>query len=177
MRFLSGAFAAILALSVAQASPAGAAEGLNDATIFAIFDQANMADIATGRLGWKKGDSEEVRALAKMVVTDHSAVQRMGRDVAETMGILGTPPDGDGSWAAQAAALEKLDKLSGREFDEAYLRYEIAYHTAVIEAIETTLLPAIEDPDFKALVEKVLPGFKHHLAATRQAADGMGIGY
>ncbi|MCW2307015.1 DUF4142 domain-containing protein [Rhodobium gokarnense] len=166
----------MLALVAVRATPAVAGD-LDDETIFAIFDQANMADIATGRLGWKKGESEEVRALAKMVVTDHSAVQRMGRDVAAKMGVLGTPPDGDGSWAAQAAALEKLDKLSGREFDEAYLRYEIAYHTAVIEAIETTLLPAIEDADFKALVEKVLPGFKHHLAATRQAADAMGVGY
>jgi len=153
------------------------AAALNDETIIAIFDQANMADIATGRLGWKKGQSEEVRALAKMVVSDHSAVQHMGRELARDLGLIGTPPAGDESWKAQAEALAKLEALSGRAFDEAYLRHEIGYHTAVIGAIKSTLLPSIENPQFKALVKNVLPGFEKHLAMTKAAADKLGVTY
>jgi len=159
------------------AQPSVAASTLNDATIFAIFDQANMADIATGRLGWKKSRTLEVRNLAKMVVTDHSAVQHMGRQLASDLGIIGTPPDGDASWGSQAQALAKLDALSGRAFDEAYLRYEIGYHTAVIGAIKSTLLPSIKNPQFKALVQKVLPGFEKHLTHTKAAADKLGVSY
>ena len=73
--------------------------------------------------------------------------------------------------------LKGLSALSGKDFDEAYLRYEIAYHTAVIDAINSTLLPAIKNEDFKQLVLKVLPGFKHHLAATKEAADKLGVSY
>ncbi len=169
------AFAAATLIGIHASSVTAAP--LNDETIFAIFDQANMADIATGRLGWSKSQNPEVRKLAKMVITDHSAVQHMGREIAKELNILGTPPENDQSWAAQAAALSKLSALSGEEFDTAYLRHEIAYHTAVIDAINTTLLPSIQNPKFKALVIKVLPGFKHHLAATKSAADKLGISY
>ena len=55
--------------------PTGAAGVLDDATILAIYDQANAADIVTGRLGAKYGASEEVRALGRMVASDHAAVQ------------------------------------------------------------------------------------------------------
>lgn len=169
--------AAALVVSAPNMVTPAAAGGLNDETIYAIFDQANMADIATGRLGWKKGQSAEVRMLAKMVITDHGAVQHMGRELAKELGVLGTPPDDDGSWAAQAEALARLSKLSGSNFDEAYLRHEIAYHTAVIDAINTTLMPSIKNQKLKDLVNKVLPGFKHHLAETKAAADKLGVNY
>lgn len=168
---------AAMFFAVMSATTPVSANGLDDATIYAIFDQANMADIATGRLGWKKGNSEKVRMLGKMVVTDHSAVQHMGRELAKELGVIGTPPAGDASWQAQADALAKLDALSGAAFDEAYLRHEIAYHTAVIGAIKSTLLPSLKNEKFKALVNKVLPGFEHHLAETKKAADEMNISY
>ncbi|MGB0681949.1 MAG: DUF4142 domain-containing protein [Magnetovibrionaceae bacterium] len=165
-----------LALVCLSATP-GLAGDLDDETIFAIFDQANMADIATGRLGWTKGHHEDVRALARMVVTDHTAVQQMGRDLAAKLDILGTPPANDMSWGSLAKTLADLSVLSGPEFDAAYLRHEVAFHSAVIEAVRTTLLPSIEDEAFKGLVVKVLPGFEHHLAETKATADRLGLSY
>jgi len=52
--------------------------------------------------------------------------------------------------------------LSGKAFDRAYLEHEVAYHKAVIEAINTTLLPALQNAEVKALVIKVAPAFKAH---------------
>ena len=82
---------AVLSIVVLLATASGVASAgvLNDATIFSIFDQANMADISTGRLGWKKAHAPEVKALAKMVVNDHSAVQQMGRELAQGLGYIG----------------------------------------------------------------------------------------
>ena len=152
-----------------------AAGKLDDATILAIFDQANAADIYTGRLGAKYGHASEVRALGKMVATDHVAVQQLGRDLAAKLGVVPTPPDNDTSVADHAKAVAQLQGKSGAEFDAAYLRYEIGYHQAVIDAVKTTLLPAIANPELKALVGKVLPGFEHHLAATKAAAAKLGV--
>jgi hypothetical protein len=73
----------ITSLVLSSLGPGAAAGALDDATILAIFDQANTADIVTGRLGAKYGASEEVRALGKMVATDHVAVLQMGRDIRE----------------------------------------------------------------------------------------------
>ena len=147
---------------------------LEDATILAIFDQANMADISTGRLGLKKARSEEVKALARMVVTDHEHVQHLGREVAHELGVIPLPPDNDKSVENQAKALALLESKSGAEFDKAYLLHEIAFHQSVIDAIQANLLPAAKDARLKALIEKVLPGFQHHLAATKAAAKKLG---
>ncbi len=158
-------------------NPAGAGGSLDDATIFAIFDQANAADIWTGRLGMKHGHSQEVRSLAKMVVTDHEAVQQMGRDLAIKLGVVPTPPDDDKSAENQAKTVALLQSKSGGEFDKAYLLHEIKFHQSVIDAIRGTLLPAIENGEFRAFVNKVLPGFEHHLTETKVAANNLGIKY
>lgn len=161
-----------LALSLSGTPAIGAK--LDDATILAIFDQANMADITTGRLGLKKGHSEEVKTLARMVVNDHGQAQHLGRELAHTLGIVPLPPDNDKSVELQAKTLALLESKSGSEFDKAYLLHEIAFHQSVIDAIQTNLLPAAQNPQLKALIEKVLPGFQHHLAATKAAAKKLG---
>lgn len=167
--------AALLVVLALLGKQADAATTLDDATVFAIFDQANTTDIWTARLGVKYGRSDEVRSLARMVAADHEAVQQMGRDLARKLGIIPTPPSGDASAAALAKAVGLLQSKSGADFDRAYLRYEIAFHRSVIAALRGSLLPAIRNPEFKALVEKTMPGFEHHLAATRAVADKLGV--
>lgn len=166
---------AAVSIALVMASGLASATGLNDATILSIFDQANMADITTARIGVKKAHSKEVRELAQMVATDHEAVQHMGRELAKKLGITPLPPDNDKSAESLAKAVATLDAKSGVEFDKAYLLYEIGFHRSVIDAIKGTLLPAIKDDRFKALVTTVLPGFEHHLAATTLAAKKLGI--
>ena len=119
---------------------------LDDATILAIFDQANAADIYTARLGAKYGSSEEVRALGRMVEADHVAVQQMGRDLAKTLNIVPSPPENDTSVTDQAKTVSSLQSAAGPEFDKAYLQHEIAFHQSVITAVKQTLLPASNDP-------------------------------
>ena len=133
--------------------PTGAAGVLDDATILAIYDQANAADIVTGRLGAKYGASDDVRALGRMVATDHMSAQQMGRDLAMKLRIVPTPPDNDTSVAEQAKAVALLQSKRGAEFDKAYLQYEVAFHLSVVEAIKGTLLPAAKNDELRNLME------------------------
>ena len=176
MKHIYKSLKASLAIAlVVFANSAIAGAKLDDATVFAIFDQANGADVWTGRLGVKYGQSDEVRALGKMVATDHEAVQQMGRDLAKKLGIIPTPPVDDTSAESLAKTVALLQSKSGAEFDQAYLRHEIAFHQSVIDAIKGTLLPAVKNKEFKELLKKVLPGFEHHLAATKAAAKKLGV--
>lgn len=167
--------AGVLASAALFGTTVMAGPKLNDATILAIFDQANGADIATARLGFKKGHSNEVKALARMVATDHEAVQQMGRELARKLNVIPAPPDNDTSAEAHAKAIAALQSKSGTDFDAAYLRHEIAFHASVIDAVKGTLLPAAENEELRALIKKVLPGFEHHLAATKEAARKLGV--
>lgn len=156
---------------------AAAGTRLDDATIFAIFDQANTVDIWIGRLGAKYGHSDDVRMLGKMAADDHETVQQMGRELAKKLNVTPTPPANDASAKRHAETVALLQSKSGRDFDVAYLRNEVAFHQSIVDAIKKTLLPAISNAEFKALVEKVLPGFENHLAETKAAADKLGVEY
>lgn len=176
MKKCTGAIlSAVIACGALACGCASAADKLDDPTILAIFDQANAADIWTARLGVKRAHSGEVKALARMVATDHEAVQQMGRDVAKKMGVIPSPPDNDASAEAQAKAIAILQTKSGPEFDQAYLRHEIAFHQSVITAVKNVLLPSIKNGELRELVTKVLPGFEHHLAATKEVAAKLGV--
>lgn len=142
-----------------------AAASLDDPTIVAIFDAANTADIETGALAAERGQSKEVRDFGAMLVRDHKAVRQAGRDLAAKLGVTPTPPAGDQSAKDHAAAMKQLRGLHGAEFDHAFLRHEVAFHKAVIDAINSTLLPAIQNAELKALVVKVAPAFQAHMLA------------
>ena len=143
---------------------------LDDATIIAIFDAANSADIETGKLAETRGASKEVRDFGAMLARDHQSVRQMGRDLAKKLGVTPTPPADDAAARNHAAAMASLGRLSGPEFDRAFLAHEVAFHAAVIAAMNSTLLPAIENAELKALVVKVAPAFEAH----RLAAENMG---
>lgn len=148
---------------------------LDDATIFAIFDQTNTADVWAGRIAVKKAHSQEVRELGKMVATDHEAVQQSWRDLAKKLGVVPAPPANDTSAQKLAQSVALLQSKSGPEFDRVYLEHEIAFHGSVIDAIKSKLLPAIQNDEFRALVTQALPGFEHHLAETKAVAKKIGI--
>lgn len=148
---------------------------LDDATIFAIFDEANTSDVWAGRIAVKKAHSEEVRALGKMVAQDHEGVQQAWRDLAKQLGIIPSPPEKDMSAEKLAQMVALLQSKSGAEFDKVYLQHELAFHQSVIDAIKSTLLPAIQNERFRALVNQALPAFEMHLAHTKMVAKELGI--
>lgn len=169
MRRMIGITATVLAATLtttAAVSARGTTGGdLNDPTIVAIFDGANTADIETGELAAKKGSRKEVRDFGAMLARDHRMVRQQGRDLAKKLGVTPTPPKPDQGAADHAAAMKKLAALSGAEFDHAFLQHEVAFHKAVIDAVTSTLLPAIQNAELKALVVKVAPAFQAHMVA------------
>jgi len=147
-----------------------AQQKLDDPTIVAIFDAANTDDIETGDLAAKRGSTKEVRQLGAMFARDHRQVRQQGRDLAKKLGVTPTPPK-DNSAADQAKVMETLRSKQGADFDKAYLEHEVAFHKQVIDAINQTLLPAIQNAELKALVVKVAPAFQAHLMAAQHLED------
>lgn len=148
-----------------QGQPAAAA--LDDPTIVAIFDEANTADIETGRLAAARGASREVRDFGAMLERDHTHVRQLGRDLAKKLGVTPTPPQPDQGARDHAAAMKQLRALHGQAFDRAFLQHEVDFHAAVIDAVQKTLLPAIQNPELKKLVTEVAPAFQAHMMAAR----------
>jgi putative membrane protein len=157
-----------MATAPADGSAQAQDKGPDDATIVAIFDLANTADIQTGKLATEKGSSKEVRDFGAMLARDHENVRKMGRDLAAKLKVTPTPPADKQMEKDHEAAMKRLGSLEGKEFDRAFLQHEAAFHKAVIDAVQSTLLPAIDNAELKALVEKVAPAFQAHMIAAQE---------
>jgi putative membrane protein len=163
-------------LMLAPAAATGQDKALDDATIIAIFDAANTADIETGALADTRATSKEVRDFGAMLARDHAMVRQQGRDLAAKLGVTPTPPKPDQGAKDHAKAMASLRALKGTEFDRAFLRHEVAFHRAVIDAINGTLLPAIQNDELEALVKKVAPAFQAHMEMAQDIEKRIGEG-
>lgn len=169
---ISFAIAAIAAIPGASAAQAKGS-GLDDPTIVAIFDAANTWDVETGTIGARRAQSKEVRDFARMLEFDHKAVRQQGRDLARKLGVTPTPPKNFGMARDHAAAMKHLRNVKRSSFDSEFLKHEIAYHKAVIDAVTTTLLPALKNQEVKDLVVKVAPAFKAHMDKAQSLLDAL----
>jgi len=151
-----------------------AADSLDDPTIVAIFDGANTYDIETSGLAESRATHPDVQALAKDFVAAHTGARQQGRDLAKKLGVTPTPPADDPLARDHAKAMEQLRAAKGEAFERTYLAHEVAYHKAVIDAINHTLLPAVKNAELKALVLKIAPAFQAHLAAAERLAKKYG---
>lgn len=166
-----GASLAALATASLALPRAASAQALNDPTIVAIFDAANTWDMETGGLAVKRAKSKDVREFGAMLVRDHKVVRQQGRDLAKKLGVTPTPPKNFGMARDHAAAMTSLSKLHGAAFDRAFLAHEVAYHKAVLDAVTTTLLPALQNAEVKDMVTKVGPAFQAHMIKAQSLLD------
>jgi putative membrane protein len=168
---LLGASLATLATAGLALPRVASAQALDDPTIVAIFDAANTWDIETGNLAVKRAKSHDVREFGKMLVHDHTVVRQQGRDLAKKLKVVPTPPKNFGMAHDHAVAMASLSKLHGAAFDRAFLAHEVAFHKAVLDAVTTTLLPALKNAEVKDMVTKVGPAFQAHMIRAQSLLD------
>jgi len=152
---------------VAAAGVAGAAEtgaGPSDPQIAAIVVTANQVDIDAGKLAVSKSKNKTVQDFAQLMITDHTGVNKSATELVTKLHV--TPEPNPTSQSLQKGGdenLANLKKLSGAAFDKAYVDHEVAYHQAVLDAVDNTLIPSAKNAELKALLVKVRPAFVAHL--------------
>jgi putative membrane protein len=154
------AVAGVFSLPIALAS----AQGVNDAQIASIVVTANQVDIDAGKLAASQATRDAVKAFARLMVTDHTGVNKSAIDLAAKLKV--TPQDNPTSQSLKAggeANLARLKNLKGAAFDNAYVDQEVTYHQQVIDALDKTLIPNATNEELKALLVKVRPAFVAHL--------------
>jgi len=160
------AVVATVALAAAQSTPK-----LNDAQIAHVAYTAGEIDVAAGKLALSKSMNPMVTAFANDMVRDHTAVNDQALALVKKLNV--TPQDNDTSKALTQAAADKtkqLSALSGAAFDAAYIANEVAYHKTVNGALQSTLIPAAQNAELKALLSTGLKIFQGHQAHAEMLA-------
>lgn len=160
-RNISAAIAVLSVSSIGVLAVGGAKP--TDPQIAHIAYTAGQIDIDNAQQALKMSKNKDVRAFAENMLKDHAAVNTQALDLCKKLGV--TPEDNDTSKSLVEGAKAKraeLAKLSGADFDKAYIANEVAYHKTVNGALETTLIPSASNGELKGLLQTGLKIFKGH---------------
>lgn len=146
------------------AAPTATAPAVTDAQIAAIVVSANQVDIDAGKLAESKATNAKVKAFARQMVTDHSAVNKSATALVTKLGV--TPEENETSRQLTADGAQNrmsLQGKSGKDFDKAYIDNEVTYHQAVLDALDKTLIPSAQNAELKTMLVQTRPAFEAHL--------------
>ena len=118
-----------------------------------------------GKLATEKAASPEVKQFGQRMVDDHGKANDQLKQVASQKGI--TVPEKLN--AKDAATKARLEKLSGKAFDRAYMQDMVADHTKDVSEFRTESKTA-KDPDVKSFASQTLPTLKDHLKEAKSIA-------
>jgi putative membrane protein len=155
----------------AAATPKG---GLTDSNIVALLDAANKSDSAAGAVALKKATSQDVKAFARLMMSEHHAMRAEGQALAKQLGVTPKPPERDplaGYTQNEMTALQKTAK--GAEFDRTYIDHEVSIHQAVLDFANQARVTT-QTPQLRDLIQKAVPVIQKHLEQAQEIQKKLG---
>ena len=150
--------------------------GLAAAPVFAADEmfvmkvaKGGMAEVELGKLAAEKGSNDAVKKFGQRMADDHGKANDELATLAKSKNI--TMPTEIGP--AEKALRDRLTKLSGPAFDQAYMKAMVSDHVKDIAEFRTESRSG-KDPDVKAWATKTLPTLEEHLKLARDANGAVG---
>jgi putative membrane protein len=137
---------------------------LSDEEVASVAVVANQIDISYAEIAKEKSKDAEILKFAETMTNDHKAVIGQASALVKKLGV--TPKEnavGRKLLADADQTKKNLRTKSGKEFNKAYIDNEVAYHKAVIGAVEGLLIPEAENAELKALLQNIVPALRTHL--------------
>ena len=120
--------------------------------------RGGMEEVQLGELAKQKAGSPAVREFGERMVTDHQKANDELKQIVQKKGAL-IPTSLS---RRENSTLEHLQKLSGAEFDKAYVSDMVRDHKKDVKEFEKAS-QSLSDPELKAFAEKTLPTLQEHL--------------
>ena len=124
-----------------------------------------MAEVKLGELAQQKGTSDKVKDFGQKMVSDHSKAGDDLKQVAQQQG-LNLPEEMS---KQDQATYDRLSKLEGKQFDEAYARAMLTDHQKDVAAFEKEVSSG-KNEALKEFASRTLPTLKEHLKLAHEMA-------
>lgn len=162
--FSLGTFVAASAQTGASSSTSSASSlSPSDRQFIKQAAEGGLAEVQLGQLATEKASSPEVKQFGQRMVDDHTKANDQLKQVASEKGVTLS----DKLSAKDAATKARLEKLSGKSFDRAYMKDMVTDHTKDVSEFRMKSKNA-KDPDVKNFASQTLPTLEDHL---KQAKD------
>jgi putative membrane protein len=148
--------------------------GWNDGNIIHYVIVGDSMEVEIARLAETRAASADVRDLARMLATDHTAYLavdlEMNRD--EDLGRMRNP--NDNTFNRLTNTWNELSGLSGSAFDRRFLQRMAMKHQSSISAYGK-LEPSARDDDLEKLLRDRVSMLERHLNRAREVAGTLGV--
>lgn len=141
---------------------------MTDQTFVTKAARGGLAEVELGNLAKQKASSDQVKQFGDRMVSDHSKANSDLKTLAQNKNIT-LPTDLS---AKDKALRDRLSKLSGDQFDRAYMQAMVKDHTKDVNEFRRESQSA-KDPDVKAFAAKTLPTLEEHLQLAQQDAKAV----
>src|SRR6476620_3115244 len=135
----------------AMSSKGSAGTTVSDKSFVKKAAEGGLAEVELGQLATQKAASEDVKKFGQRMVDDHSKANDQLKQVAQQQHI-----DIPTELNAKDKAKAKLEKLSGEQFDRAYMKDMVQDHRKDVSEFERASKTA-KDPAVKSFAEQTLP--------------------
>jgi putative membrane protein len=136
-----------------------------DDEIFGVLETINDEEIKTAELAKKWAKSRRVKEYAAMMIKDHTAANERQKTSRKAMDLRSTDSrlssDIEGDMEQKRKTLKEVAK--GDPFDKAYIDMMVESHAAVLENLDTKLLPHAQMPDLRSELNTVRSSVESHL--------------
>ena len=140
-----------------------------DETFVTKVAKGGMAEVELGKLAADKSSNDAVKKFGQRMADDHSRANDELAALAKSKNV--TLPTEIGP--EEKALRDRLMKLSGPAFDQAYMKAMVSDHVKDIAEFRTESRSG-KDPEVKAWAARTLPTLEEHLKLARDANGAVG---
>ena len=157
--FLTRSVLALAGASLAGAALAqGAAVPAADRAFAEKAAAGGAAEVEGGKVAEQRAANDKVKQFGARMVQDHGKANDELKQIASGKGLqLPSAPD-----AHDQQEMARMQKLSGAEFDRAYMDHMVKDHKKDIAEFKKQASSG-KDPEIKAFAAKTLPTLQEHL--------------
>ncbi len=121
-----------------------------------------MTEVELGKLATEKGSSDAVKQYGQKLIDDHTKSNDELKQIASAENV-NIPSSLD---SKHQSRIDKLSKLSGPNFDKAFLKDAVKDHEQDISEFQNEAQGG-SDPNVKQFASKNLPVLQEHLTAAK----------
>ena len=170
MAAAGGLMIALAAVPLAPVHGQGQISQLSqDSKIIFQLASSNLFEIRVGQLAQQKGANAAVKQFGQQMVTDHINMENQLSALVSKNGTKFQPAMGK----VNEQELARLEKLSGAEFDRAYMTSMIQHHQQDITMLQSEGQSA-RSAEARQLVSSGLPVLQQHLNMATQVGAQVG---
>lgn len=153
--------------TMGQGTPNAAPSRVDDKKFVKNAALGGLTEVELGKLAAEKASDQKVKDFGQKMVDDHTKANEELKQAASKSSI----PVPESLDSKHQSRIDKLSKLSGADFDKAYLKDQLKDHQTDVQEFKDEAQNGT-DPNVKTFASTALPVLQHHLEMVKDLNKG-----